>query len=145
VLVRYCGWGALPQLFHPCPGEWSQLAKTLKQVLTETEYASAQASTPNAHYTSTAVVHAIWRALLDFGLTAPLRILEPSAGVGHFFGGMPASLYPNAVRLGVELDSVSARLAQLLYPDSSIREAGFESVSLPDSFFDVAIGNVPFG
>ena len=145
VLVRYSGWGALPQMFHPEPGDYGDLAEELRALLTEEEYASARASTPNAHYTSLAVIQSIWHALLQFELTPPLRILEPAIGVGHFFGAMPAALYKDATRIGIEIDSVSARIAQFLYPDSAIRHAGFETVALRESSFDLVIGNVPFG
>ncbi|HEX7362274.1 MAG TPA: SNF2-related protein [Bryobacteraceae bacterium] len=145
-LVRYTGWGALPQVFHPrVPGEWRDTGGELETLLTDAEYQSARASTPNAHYTSAMVIEAIWNALLHFGLAAPVKILEPALGIGHFFGLMPAALEENAVRAGIELDSVSARIAKLLYPDSTIREAAFESVSFPNAFFDVVVGNVPFG
>jgi hypothetical protein len=146
ILVRYTGWGALPQVFHPrVPEEWRSTASELESLLTNAEYQSARASTPNAHYTSAAVIDAIWNALLQFGVAAPVKILEPALGIGHFFGLMPNQLARNTVRVGIELDSISARIAQVLYPDSTIREAAFESVSLPNSFFDLVIGNVPFG
>ncbi|MGI9072237.1 MAG: hypothetical protein ACR2JB_13210 [Bryobacteraceae bacterium] len=146
ILVRYTGWGALPQVFHPrVPEEWRSTANELESLLTDGEYKAARASTPNAHYTSCAVIEAIWNALLRFGAAPPAKILEPALGIGHFFGLMPHVLEANAVRVGIELDSISARIAQLLYPDSTIREAAFEAVSLPNSFFDVVVGNVPFG
>jgi N12 class adenine-specific DNA methylase len=146
ILVRYTGWGALPQVFHPRPlQEWRSTASELETLLTDAEYHSARASTPNAHYTSGAVIEAIWKAVLRFGTAAPAKILEPALGIGHFFGLMPEALAANAVRVGIEIDSISARIARLLYPDSTIREAAFETVSLPNSFFDVVVGNVPFG
>ena len=113
--------------------------------MSEADYAAARASTPNAHYTSAPVITAIWETLTRLGATSPLHILEPSLGVGHFFGLMPDTLAPNTVRVGIELDPVSARIAQFLYPDSQIRLAGFETVALPDGFFDLVVGNVPFG
>jgi hypothetical protein len=146
ILVRYTGWGALPQLFQPSPAaEWQPVATELKELLPEADYAAARASTPNAHYTSAPVITAIWDTLTRLGATAPLHILEPSLGIGHFFGLMPESLVPNTVRVGIEIDPLSARIAQLLYPDSQIRLAGFETVTLPDGFFDLVVGNVPFG
>ena len=146
ILVRYTGWGALPQLFQPSPApEWQTAATELKELLSEADYTAARASTPNAHYTSAPVITAIWETLTRLGATSPLHILEPSLGIGHFFGLMPDSLAPNTVRVGIELDPLSARIAQFLYPDSQIRLAGFETVALPDGFFDVVIGNVPFG
>jgi N12 class adenine-specific DNA methylase len=146
VLVRYTGWGALPQIFHPHPAEeWRSPAAELRTLLNNVEYESAKASTPNAHYTSSSVIQAVWNALLHFGAVAPVRILEPALGIGHFFGLMPAMLEQNTTRVGIELDSISARIAGLLYPDSSIRGAAFESVSFPNCFFDLVVGNVPFG
>jgi hypothetical protein len=146
VLVRYTGWGALPQMFHPHPAEEClSAAEELKSLLNNVEYESAKASTPNAHYTSSSVIQAIWNALLHFGAVSPVKILEPALGIGHFFGLMPAVLEENATRVGIELDSISARIARLLYPDSSIREGAFESISFPNSFFDLVVGNVPFG
>jgi len=146
ILVGYTGWGALPQVFHPCvPAEWRSAASELESLLTNAEYQAARASTPNAHYTSSAVIEAIWNALLHFGVIAPAKVLEPALGIGHFFGFMTEQLARNTVRVGIELDSISARIAQLLYPDSTIREAAFETASLPNSFFDVVVGNVPFG
>jgi N12 class adenine-specific DNA methylase len=146
ILVQYTGWGALPQLFSPEPAaEWKNAARELKTLLGDTDYAAARASTPNAHYTSAPVITAIWDTLLRLGVTSSLHILEPAAGIGHFFGLMPANLVHNTVRVGIELDPVSARIAQLLYPDSHIRTAGFETVALPNGFFDLAVGNVPFG
>jgi hypothetical protein len=140
ILVRYTGWGALPQMFHPHPAqEWRTAAEELKSLLNDVEYESAKASTPNAHYTSSSVIQAIWNALLHFGAVAPVRILEPALGIGHFFGLMPAMLEQNTTRVGIELDSISARIAALLYPDSSIRGAAFESVSFPNSFFDLVV------
>jgi N12 class adenine-specific DNA methylase len=146
ILVRYTGWGALPQVFQPSPApEWQPAATELKELLSEADYVAARASTPNAHYTSAPVITAIWETLTRLGATSPLHILEPSLGIGHFFGLMPDSLAPNTVRVGIELDPLSARIAQFLYPDSQIRVAGFETVALPDGFFDVVVGNVPFG
>jgi N12 class adenine-specific DNA methylase len=146
VLVKYTGWGAMPNAFEPYPPrEWQSVAAELKDVLNTEEYASARASTPNAHYTSPEVIHAIWQAMERFGLQPGARILEPSMGVGHFFGMMPAGLYPGTRRTGVELDSISARIAAKLYPDSNVHAKGFEDTALPKDFFDAAIGNIPFG
>jgi len=146
VLVKYAGWGAMPNAFEPHPPrEWQSVATELKDVLSAEEYASARASTPNAHYTSPQVIHAIWQAMERFGLQPGARILEPSMGVGHFFGMMPEGLYPGTRRTGVELDSISARIAAELYPDSNVHAKGFEDTALPRDFFDAAIGNIPFG
>ena len=145
MLVKYAGWGAMPSAFEPRPPrDWQGVAEELKELLSAEEFASARASTPNAHYTSPEVVQAIWQAMERFGLQAGARILEPSMGVGHFFGMMPEGLYPETKRTGVELDSVSARIAAKLYPDSSIQAKAFED-TLPKDIFDAAIGNIPFG
>ncbi len=146
VLVRYTGWGALSNLFAPYPPyDWRATADELKGLLTEEEYTSARASTPNAHYTSPEVVQAMWQAMEQFGLQAGAHILEPSMGVGHFFGLMPENLYPGTKRTGVELDSVTARIAATLYPDSNVHAKPLEETHLPANFFDAVIGNIPFG
>ncbi len=145
-LVKYTGWGAMPNAFAPQPPrDWQSVADELKDTLRAEEYASARASTPNAHYTSPEVVHAIWQAMEQFGLKPGAQILEPSMGVGHFFGMMPETLYPGTRRTGVELDSITARIATKLYPDSSVHAKGFEDTPLPKNFFDAVIGNIPFG
>jgi N12 class adenine-specific DNA methylase len=145
-LVKYTGWGAMPNAFasHP-PREWKSVADELKDLLSAEEYASARASTPNAHYTSPEVVQAIWHAMERFGLNPGAQILEPSMGVGHFFGMMPENLHAGTRRTGVELDSITARIAAKLYPDSSVHAKGFEETPIPKDFFDVAVGNIPFG
>ncbi len=144
--MKYTGWGAMPNAFaSQPPRDWQSVAEELKDLLSAEEYASARASTPNAHYTSTEVIQAIWQALERFGLQSGAQILEPSMGVGHFFGLMPENLHPGANRTGVELDSVTARIAAKLYPDSSVHAKAFEDTPLPRDFFDVAIGNIPFG
>ena len=136
----------MPNAFEPHPPrDWQGVAEELKDVLTAEEYASARASTPNAHYTSPEVVQAIWQAMERFGLQPGAQILEPSMGVGHFFGMMPEGLYPGTRRTGVELDSVTARIAAKLYPDSTVYAKGFEDTPLPKDFFDAAVGNIPFG
>ena len=146
MLVKYTGWGAMPNAFgHQPSRDWQSVAGELRDLLSAEEYASARASTPNAHYTSPEVVQAIWQAMERFGLQPGAQILEPSMGVGHFFGMMPESLHPGTRRTGVELDSVTARIAAKLYPDSSVHAKGFEDRPLPKDFFDAAIGNIPFG
>jgi hypothetical protein len=146
VLVKYTGWGALSNLFAPYPPYDSRaIADELKTALSDEEYASARASTPNAHYTSPEVVQAMWQAMERFGLQAGAHILEPSMGVGHFFGMMPECLYSDTKRTGVELDSVTARIAGKLYPDSSVHAKALEETQLPANFFDAVIGNIPFG
>ena len=117
----------MPNAFAPRPSrDWQSVAGELRDLLSAEEYASARASTPNAHYTSPEVVQAIWQAMERFGLQPGAQILEPSMGVGHFFGMMPDSLHPGTRRTGVELDSVTARIAAKLYPDSSVHAKGFE-------------------
>ncbi len=146
MLVKYTGWGAIPNAFARQPSrEWQPVAYELKDLLSAEEYAWARASTPNAHYTSPEVVQAMWQAVERFGLRPGAEILEPSMGVGHFFGLMPESLHPGTRRTGVELDSVTARIAGKLYPDSTVHHKGFEDTPLPKNFFDLAIGNIPFG
>jgi hypothetical protein len=136
----------LANVFHPQPTrEWKEIAHELSQVLTEDEYASARASTPNAHFTSPVVISGMWEALQRLGLPAGPQVLEPSMGVGHFFGLMPEALAPGSRRTGVELDSLTARIAQRLYPDATIFAKGFEETVLPDNYFDAVVGNVPFG
>jgi len=146
-LVRYSGWGALSGLFQSWPPpELRAHAEDLRALLTDDEYSSARATTPNAHYTSSDVIRAMWRGLLRVGIPAGVQILEPAAGIGHFFGLMPEALYsPRTRRMAVEIDSVSARIARLLYPDVLIHASAFETTPLPADFFDLVIGNVPFG
>ncbi len=146
VLARYSGWGALSNVFHPYPrSDWEEIARDVKEHLTPEEYDSARASTPNAHFTSPLVIGALWQAMERFGLAPGAQILEPSMGVGHFFGLMPDSLLPGCRRTGVELDAVTARIAKQLYPDATIFAKGLEETHLPDNFFDAVIGNIPFG
>jgi N12 class adenine-specific DNA methylase len=147
VLVRYSGWGALAQIFEPdwkVRPEWKTAAKEVKQLLTEEEYEKARATTPNAHFTSPQVVTAIWEGLQKLGVHGNIEVLEPAMGVGHFFGLMPEELQ-GGHRTGVELDPLTARIARKLYPDSTIFAQGFEETALPDNYFDVVVGNVPFG
>ena len=146
ILARYSGWGAMSQAFdwYP-PPEWKQIAKEAKEILTDDEYESAKASTPNAHFTSPLVIDGIWEGLQRMGVRKNVQVLEPSMGVGNFLGLMPDDMLPGCHRTGVELDSITARIAKKLYPDSTIFGKGFEETPLPDNFFDVSIGNVPFG
>ena len=145
-LARYVGWGGMPNVFgyYP-PNEWRSTAEAVKELLTEEEYESARASTPNAHFTSPLVIEAIWSGLHHIGFGKGAQILEPAMGVGHFFGLMPESMQGGGHRTGVELDSITARIAQKLYPDATIFAKGFEETPLPDNYFDAVVGNVPFG
>ena len=144
LLVKYTGWGAMANAFRPYPpSEWQHTATELRELLTPSEYDSARASTPNAHYTSPAVIKSVWQAMQRLGLRPSSQILEPSMGVGHFFGLMPDELLTGSRRTGVELDSITARIAKCLYPDSTLFAKGFEDTPLPDNFFDAAIGNIP--
>ena len=146
MLVKYTGWGAMSSAFaSQPPRDWQPVAAELRVLLGAEEFASARSSTPNAHYTSAEVIQVIWQAMERFGLRPGAQILEPSMGVGHFFGLMPESLYPGTRRTGVELDSVTARIAAKLYPDSSVHAKAFEDTPLPKDFFDAAVGNIPFG
>ena len=136
----------MPGAFETQPSrDWKGVADELREALTAEEYASARASTPNAHYTSPEVIQAIWKAMERFGFRAGGHILEPSMGVGHFFGLMPEGLYAGTRRTGVELDSITARIAAKLYPDSNVHGKGLRRHALPKDFFDAAIGNIPFG
>ena len=143
VLAQYVGWGGLPQAFDPDNGAWADEFVRLKSLLTDEEYATARASTLNAHYTSPTVIKVIYQAVENLGFRTG-NILEPSCGIGNFFGLVPESMADSKL-YGVELDSITGRIAQQLYQKSSIAVQGFEKTDLPDSFFDLAIGNVPFG
>ena len=143
VLSRYVGWGGLPQVFDQDKEDWHTEYAELKGVLDESEYAAARSSTLNAHYTSPTVIKAVYEALGNFGFQKG-NILEPSCGVGNFFGLLPEAMAGSQL-YGVELDSITGRIASLLYPEARIAVRGFEKVHFPNSFFDVAVGNVPFG
>ena len=142
ILSRYVGWGGLADAFDPDKESWSKEYAQLKELLTPEEYAAARASTLNAHYTSPTVIRAIYEAVGRMGFETG-NILEPSCGVGNFFGMLPESMAGSKL-YGVELDSISGRIAQQLYPKADITVAGFETTDRRD-FYDLAIGNVPFG
>ena len=142
VLSRYVGWGGLADAFDPEKENWSKEYTELKELLTPEEYAAARASTLNAHYTSPTVIRAIYDAVENMGFRTG-NILEPSMGVGNFFGMLPDSMADSKL-YGVELDSITGRIAQQLYPRADITVAGFETTDRRD-FYDLAIGNVPFG
>lgn len=143
VLSRYVGWGGIPQAFDEANSSWSDEYAELKQLLTENEYESARGSTLNAHYTSPTVIKAIYQAIESMGFKTG-NVLEPACGIGNFLGLVPESMSGSRL-YGVELDSITGRIAQQLYQSANIAVQGFEETSLPDSFFDLAIGNVPFG
>ena len=142
VLSRYVGWGGVPDAFDPNKANWSAEYQELKDLLTPEEYDAARASTLNAHYTSPTVIRAMYEALGNMGFKTG-NILEPAMGVGNFFGMLPEEM-KNSRLYGVELDSITGRIAQQLYPKAKITVAGFETTDRRD-FFDLAIGNVPFG
>ena len=141
-LSRYVGWGGIPQAFDAQNEDWRKEYAELKALLSETEYVSARASTLNAHYTSPAVIRAIYDAVEQMGFRTG-NILEPAMGVGNFFGLLPESMAGSRL-YGVELDSLTGRIARQLYPEADITVAGFETTDRRD-FFDLAVGNVPFG
>ena len=141
-LANYVGWGGLADAFDPNKTGWSSEYTTLKNLLSEEEYQAARASTLNAHFTSPTVIRAIYQAVEKMGFETG-NILEPSMGVGNFFGMLPPEMR-NSQLYGVELDSITGRIARKLYPKADITVAGFETTSRRD-FFDLAVGNVPFG
>ena len=145
VLVKYVGWGGIPQAFADFgPEEWRAEREQLKSLLTPAEYESARASTLNAHYTAAGVVGGIYEAVRRLGFDGG-RVLEPALGIGHFFGLMPSEMAARSRLTGIELDPLSAHIARHLYPDADIRAEGFETAKLVEGSFDLAISNVPFG
>ena len=142
VLSRYVGWGGVADAFDPDKPAWAAEYAELKELLTPEEYEAARASTLNAHYTSPTVIRAVYEAVEQMGFRTG-NILEPSMGVGNFFGMLPESMAGSRL-YGVELDSISGRIAKQLYPKADITVAGFETTDRRD-FYDLAIGNVPFG
>src|SRR3989440_1185513 len=144
VLVKYVGWGALPQVFDAFNPEWLKEREALRKELTEEEYEFARSTTLNAHYTSPAVIAAMYRAAERFGFRGG-RILEPACGIGHFIGLMPETMLRRSTITGIEIDPLTARIAKALYPDSDIRPQPFEQTKVAEGFYDLAISNVPFG
>ena len=142
ILSQYVGWGGLPDAFDPDKGNWAKEYAELKGLLSEDEYAAARASTLNAHYTSPTVIRSIYDAVERMGFRSG-NILEPSMGVGNFFGMLPDTMQGSRL-YGVELDSITGRIAKKLYPQADITVAGFETTDRRD-FYDLAVGNVPFG
>ena len=142
VLSRYVGWGGLSDAFDPGKDSWAKEYAELKGLLSEDEYAAARSSTLNAHYTSPTVIRGIYDAVERMGFRSG-NILEPSMGVGNFFGMLPDTMQDSRL-YGVELDSITGRIAKMLYPQADITVAGFETTDRRD-FYDLAVGNVPFG
>ena len=142
VLSQYVGWGGLADTFDPSKDSWAKEYAELKGLLSEDEYAAARSSTLNAHYTSPTVIRSIYDAVERMGFRSG-NILEPSMGVGNFFGMLPTSMADSRL-YGVELDSITGRIAKKLYPQADITVAGFETTDRRD-FYDLAVGNVPFG
>lgn len=143
ILSKYVGWGGLPQAFDEKDSSWSNEYSILKTLLDEKEYSQARESTLTAFYTPPVVIRSMYKALENMGLKTG-NILEPSCGVGNFIGMLPDSL-EDCKLYGVELDSISGRIARQLYQKSTVAVQGYEDTNLPNSFFDVAVGNVPFG
>lgn len=142
VLSKYVGWGGIPEAFDEKKPSWAKEYKSLKDTLNEEEYESARASVNNAHYTNPIIINSIYNALRGFGFEGG-KILEPAAGIGNFVGMMPEDIKGKFT--GVEIDSVSGRIAKLLYPQADIKIQGFETTKFKDNTFDAAISNVPFG
>lgn len=143
ILSRYAGWGGISQAFDDRNSEWENEYREIKDLLTPEEYAAARASVNTAFYTSPVICSCINQALVNFGCRGG-NVLEPSMGIGNFFGSLPANMR-GATLYGVEIDSISSRIARQLYQSANITEGGFENAAYPDNFFDVAVGNVPFG
>ncbi|MGH9253667.1 MAG: Eco57I restriction-modification methylase domain-containing protein [Vicinamibacterales bacterium] len=141
-LVKYVGWGGLSNAFNEGHKDYSP---ELREALTDEEYAAARASTPNAHYTSLPVIQAVYDGLTRLGVSGPIRMLEPAAGIGHFLGMMPAEMAAKASRAAVELDSITGRIAAALYPNAHVQVTGFQQATLPENSFDLVVSNVPFG
>ena len=143
ILSQYVGWGGLADAFDERKSAWAGEYAELRELLSEEEYASARESTLNAHYTSPAIIRSIYAALGEMGFEKG-NILEPAMGIGNFFGMLPENMQGSRL-YGVELDDISGRIAKQLYPDADIQIKGFEKTDYPNDFFDIAIGNVPFG
>ena len=143
ILAKYVGWGGLADAFDTTKGAWIEEYRELKQLLLPEEYTLARESTLNAHYTSPVVIQGMYEVLERFGFSKG-NILEPAMGIGNFFGMLPESMRGSQL-YGVELEEITGRIAKQLYPDANIKRMGFEQAEYPNDFFDVAIGNVPFG
>lgn len=143
ILAKYSGWGGMPQVFDEKLSSWANEFYELKSVLSEEEYKSARASTPNAHYTSKEVIEAVYCALGNFGFSKG-NLLEPSLGIGYFFSLLPEKMRGSKL-FGVELDSISGRISRQLYQNAKVFVKGYQETEFENNFFDVAVGNVPFG
>ncbi|MCD7855265.1 MAG: DUF3849 domain-containing protein, partial [Clostridiales bacterium] len=143
ILSKYVGWGGLPEVFDVSKSPWHNEYEEVKSLLSESEYRAAKSSTLNAHYTTPLVISSIYKVLESAGFKGG-KILEPAMGVGNFFGLLPESM-KNSELYGVELDSITGRIAKQLYPNADIQVKGFEKTDFDSGFFDAAVGNVPFG
>ena len=144
VLSKYVGWGGLSQAFDENNSSWSSEHKELAETLTEDEYTAAKSTVLNAHYTSPTVINGIYKGLAALGFSGG-NVLEPAMGVGNFFGVMPEEMRKESRLHGVELDSITGRIAKQLYQTADIQIKGYEETTFSDNYFDAAIGNVPFG
>ncbi len=143
ILAKYVGWGGLADAFDSSKANWANEYQELKNLLSPEEYASARESTLNAHYTSPVIIQAIYDAVGKMGFTRG-NVLDPAAGIGNFYGCLPEEMQGSRL-YGAELDGITGRIAKQLYPHADIQITGFENTSYPNDFFDVAVGNVPFG
>jgi len=144
ILAKYVGWGGIPNVFDTTKSDWSNEYTELKSILSVLEYSNAKASTLNAHYTNPTVINAMYSALSNFGFNGG-KILEPAVGTGNFFSSIPKELRNNSSLTGVEIDSITARIAKQLHQSANIQESAFEHTNFKDNAFDVVVGNIPFG
>ena len=144
ILVKYVGWGAMPQVFDDNNQDWTTERETLRGEIYKEEYEAARKTVLNAHYTSPVVIRAMYQAAQRFGFQGG-QVLEPACGIGHFIGLIPEEMLRRSTVTAVEIDPLTARIAKALYPDADIREQPFEKSKLADGSFDFAISNVPFG
>ena len=135
-LVKYVGWGGLPQVFDVDSADWHKEQIQLSEILSDEEHRSARATTLNAHYTAPTVIGAMYRAAERFGFKGG-RVLEPACGIGHFVGLMPEEMLRRSTVTGIEIDPLTARIAKALYPDADIRPQPFEQTKLADGFYDL--------
>lgn len=144
ILVRYAGWGGIPQAFDHRNSEWQKEFAELSTLLSADDYAAARRSTQDAHFTPQTVVEAIYRGVEQFGFAGG-KVLDPALGSGHFIGLMPEALRSASKVTGIELDPSTAKIAKHLYPTSTVIAKGFEDVTIPAGYFDLVVGNPPFG